>query len=197
MSTITDDRAESPPREITCPTYAPEAAGRRCVHFQTGGVCAMRAPDLEECTEWRALPDNVDRPLPRLVAESRAARSAGLPLFQPRGIDSGTPAKAQASCASARTTSAARAAAATVDAAVPLPTPAGISEADILDFKTRRIEFCIATRGGDVWVVHEYRDASRLEISIEHAATVVAVALAFGAQAQEIRRLDPTEAPAR
>jgi hypothetical protein len=166
------------------------------VHFQTGGVCAMRAPDLEECTEWRALPDNVHRPVPRLVVESRAARAAALPLFAPRGTDSGMPAKAQVSASSARSTSAARGTAASVDAAVPLPTPAGISEVDIADFKARRIEFCMTTRGGDVWVVHEYRDPSRLEISIDHAATVVAVALAFGAQAQELRRLEATEVAA-
>jgi hypothetical protein len=197
MSTNPDDRAESPPREITCPTYVPEAGGRRCVHFQTGGVCAMRAPDLEECTEWRALPDNVHLPVPRQVAESRAARAASLPLFAPRGTGSGTPAKAQSSSPNAPPPSAARGNAVPVDAALPLPTPAGLSEADILDFKARGIEFCMTTRGGDVWVVHEYRDPTRLEISIDHAATVVAVAVAFGAQAQEIRRLESPEGTAR
>ena len=42
--------AERPPN-ITCEKYTRGEDGKRCIHFQQGGTCAL--PDEFVCTEWQ------------------------------------------------------------------------------------------------------------------------------------------------
>jgi hypothetical protein len=65
-----------------------------------------------------------------------------------------------------------------------------LTDAHIASFKTLGAETCIELAGGgSLWLVPEYSDANREEISVEHAATLAALCAVFpGARLLALRR---------
>ena len=57
--------AERPPN-ITCEKYTRGEDGKRCIHFQQGGTCAL--PDEFVCTEWQKHNGPNKRTLPVVAA---------------------------------------------------------------------------------------------------------------------------------
>ena len=86
--------AERPPN-ITCEKYTRGEDGKRCIHFQQGGTCAL--PDEFVCTEWqkhngpnkRTLPVVAPAPVVEVTpAPKPVARDLfGNPLLASAGLD--------------------------------------------------------------------------------------------------------------
>ena len=67
--------AERPPN-ITCEQYTRGEDGKRCIHFQQGGTCAL--PDEFVCTEWQKHNGPNKRSLP-VVAPAPVVEKAPAP----------------------------------------------------------------------------------------------------------------------
>ena len=67
--------AERPPN-ITCEKYTRGEDGKRCIHFQQGGTCAL--PDEFVCTEWQKHNGPNKRTLP-VVAPAPVVEHAPAP----------------------------------------------------------------------------------------------------------------------
>jgi len=186
------------PATITCPLYEVEAGSTgstRCRHYPGAGICAVQAPRMAECSEWRKLNPTMPVPAALVPQERTGARSpsAGLPLFD-RGAASASAARAAATPA--------RVPHATAVPEVPAAAPPlmtsllrTLTDADIASWKALGVEVCMATECGDVWLVPDYRDSTRREISIEHAARLVDITNAFpGARVRAMVPVDRTEA---
>jgi len=151
--------------EITCVRYESDGS-RRCRHYEGAGQCAL--PELVECVEWRKLN-------PTALALARPPVVGGtLPLFQD-----------DVSVQSRSQPVPARAAAAPAPFVAPPPEPLTSLTAEQLEsFRALEVEVCMSSPMiGELWLVPRYRDTSRREISIDDAATLVAIVAAFpGAQ---------------
>lgn len=167
----------SRPLGITCDRYAPGPDGRRCASYLPTGACACS--DEFMCREWlRANDDHHASPRGTVAtvrpyrdeddAGSRAgdpSPAAGTPSFAPSGApvtDSTT-------------------------AAVAPP----LTQADIDSFKALGVEVRFAhPEWGEFWLVPEYTDQDRLEITPEHLAKVSAALRAFGGKVVRFGRVE-------
>ena len=70
-----------------------------------------------------------------------------------------------------------------------------LTDEDIASFKALRAEVCMRSEDvGEIWLVPEYTGADRLEISVEHAATLTAICSAFpGARVVSFEKREPEE----
>ena len=160
-------------RAYDCPKYAADVSGRRCTHYLKGGSCAL-ADDFM-CVEWlkangRAPPEGH----PALVLQQTDL--FGLPVPASKSVAR----KPKLSKPAATSIAAHSVAVPPVDehneacALVPIP------KENIESFKALGVEVCLTSDElGEVWLVSDSRDASRKEISIEHAATLCLVVGAF------------------
>jgi hypothetical protein len=185
MSDLHNISMDSSRATITCSLYVAEAGRARCQFYPGAGICNVRSPALQECSEWRKVNPALPTPAPveQQAACAPSSRSAGLPLFDPNARTT--------TGSSAELPAAARAFVPSASDPVAL---VGLSASDVADWKARRTELCVQSAVGELWIVPEYRDDSRLELSVDHVATVVAIASAFpGARVQEVRRLPASE----
>jgi hypothetical protein len=171
--------AERPPN-ITCEKYTRGEDGKRCIHFQQGGTCAL--PDEFVCTEWqkhngpnkRTLPVVAPapvvehartearraRPVRQPAARGRAARGEGLDAPAPIALAPKPDADAQP--------------------AVDVDQLRGFTTEDIESFKALGVEVLLHSETyGDVWLVPAYTGRERKEITPEHAATLARVMSVF------------------
>jgi hypothetical protein len=196
-ATAPGTRLASDGMPILCTLYQAPAGVVRCDHYRGDGVCAVHAAGLMECTEWRLR--NPEAPTPEALApapgESSAPSAGTLPLFGGDGAPLSPP------TSSRRATRAPAAAAvvdrddvAVADPGEPRPSPPGLTEADVESFDSLRVEMCITGPMGDVWIVPELKDPSRVEMTPRHAATVAWFVHTFGTQVAEVHRLN-AEAP--
>jgi hypothetical protein len=193
-ATAPGTRLASDGMPILCTLYQTPPGVVRCDHYRGDGVCAVHATGPMECTEWRLR--NADAPTPAALgpADAGAPPPAGtLSLF-------GDGAPLSPPTSSRRATRAPAAAVvdqADVDAgdpAAPRPLPPGLTEADVESFVALRTEVCVTGPMGDVWIVPELKDPSRIEMTARHAATVAWFVHTFGTQVAEVHRLN-AEAP--
>lgn len=170
--------SERPPG-ITCEKYT-RGEGKRCVHFQQGGTCAL--PDEFVCTEWqkhngpnkRVLP--VVAPAP-VVEEAPAAKPAARDLFGNPVVLPPEPApKPRPAPIPALPTQPESDGATGID----LDGLRGLTTEDIASFKALGVEVLLRSDTyGELWLVPEYTGQERKEITPEHAATVMRVLSVF------------------
>ena len=154
-----------------CPKYVPDASGKRCRHYLKG-ACALA--DEFMCVEWlkangHAMPEGH----PALVPPQTDLFGPPAPAAKPtsRKANSSKPATSSDSVA----TSPER----PVNGEEQRPLEP-IPKDDIESFRALGVEVCLRSEEiGDVWIVPDYRDSSRKELSIEHAATLCLVVGAF------------------
>jgi len=158
--------------DYDCPKYVPDASGKRCRHYLKGGACALA--DEFMCVEWlkangHAMPEGH----PALVPPQTDLFGSPAPAPKPTSLKakSGKPATP------------------TIPVAASPQQPTNgeeqrllepIPKDDVESFKALGVEVCLRSEEiGEVWIVPDYRDSSRKELSIEHAATLCLVVGAF------------------
>lgn len=192
--------SERPPG-ITCEKYTRGEDGKRCIHFQQGGTCAL--PDEFLCSEWakhngpgkRTLP--VVAPAP--VVEAPAPKPVARDLF-------GNPLPEVEEPASAPTASTSPAPIAlppkpdpNAQHAVDVDKLRGLTTDDIESFKALGVEVLLHSETyGDVWLVPAYTGRERKEITPEHAATLARVMSVFpGSHIVSFEKTPKTNNPER
>ncbi len=172
-------------RTITCDKYQAIPNSKRCVHYQDGGTCSL--PDEFLCIEWQKanagrIPGSPVTPPPASAPSVRPVDSA-----DPRSLDHdllGHPLPRQKPKEVApREEPAKNETTPHVDKPDEPGEPVlirGLTDADIASFKALNVEVCIRNESiGEVWLVPEYTDQNRKEISCEDAAFLTAVVAAF------------------
>ena len=156
--------AERPPN-ITCEKYTRGEDGKRCIHFQQGGTCAL--PDEFVCTEWQ---------------KHNGPNKRTLPVVAPAPVVEDTPAPKPAAKVSTAPAPIALAPKPDADAqpAVDVDQLRGFTTEDIESFKALGVEVLLHSETyGDVWLVPAYTGRERKEITPEHAATLARVMSVF------------------
>ncbi len=169
--------AERPPG-ITCEKYT-RGEGKRCLHFQQGGTCAL--PDEFVCTEWQkhngpnkralpvveAAPVVVEPPKPPPIARDLFGNPVALAEESPKP----KPAASAVTAAPAKPAS---------EPTIDVDQLRGFTTADIESFKALGVEVLLHSETyGDVWLVPAYTGRERKEITPEHAATLARVMSVF------------------
>lgn len=184
-------RRPAPPA-YNCPTYEPLPGSKRCQHYLDNGACAL--PGEFMCSEW--LKANGQKAGPSAVRVEAQAPSEppaapkpddvardlfGAPIAPP--APKGPPKRKPPPVASPPSTPPAEGA-----PVGPIPR---ISDEDIASFKALGVEVCLRSDAlGDVWLVPEYTECDRREITPEHAATLRLIVDAFpGAQVVAFEKL--------
>ena len=157
----------------SCPHYSVVAGGKRCAHYLDGGACDRE--DEFMCVEWLRL-NHPDNPLLK-----KKARTDLLGVLVPEETPSKTAPKKPP--------------------AVPIQVPdrkkerdspivRDVSDEEIASLRALGVSVCICSEDvGDVWLVPEYTDKDRLELRIDHAATLTTICAAFpGAKVTEYLR---------
>ena len=170
--------AERPPN-ITCEKYTRGEDGKRCIHFQQGGTCAL--PDEFVCTEWQKHNGPNKRTLPvvaaaAVVEHAPAPKPVARDLFGNPLPEVAPPAAPKVSTSAPIAKQPAEACAPTVD----VDQLRGFTADDIASFKALGVEVLLHSETyGDVWLVPAYTGRERKEITPEHAATLARVMSVF------------------
>ena len=152
----------------SCPHYSQVAGSKRCAHYLDGGACARE--DEFMCIEWLRL-NHPDNPLVRKTEKGKPARTD---LFgNPVPEELATEAESEEPpVASGRTPE--------PEKKREPPIVRNVTDEEIASFKALGASVCIRSEDvGDVWLVPEYTDKDRLELRIDHAATLTAICAAF------------------
>ena len=157
--------ASSKPSTFACEHYSPLSGSKRCAHYQPGGRCA-RIPN-GKCVEWLKVNAPAEQP-PKPTFALTHPTSPRVPDSPPSPHEApgrGSP-RPTAACA------------------------CGITAADIASFRDLRMEVCLETDAGEIWLVPEYSKRPRVELSPTHVAFMVHVLRAFpGARVRSVSRL--------
>ena len=165
---------ERPPN-ITCEKYTRGEDGKRCIHFQQGGTCAL--PDEFVCTEWQKHNGPNKRTLP-VVAPAPVVEHAPAPKPVARDLF-GNPLPEVAQPAAKVSTAPAPIALvpkpdADAQPAVDVDQLRGFTTDDIESFKALGVEVCLQSESiGELWLVPAYTGQPRREFTPEHLATVL------------------------
>lgn len=179
---------EAPPaadRSFTCAHYDPKPGGKRCRHYLSNGACDRQ--DELMCVEWlkandlaasggssAAEPpakqepkDDVDRDLfgnPLPPRQEPEPKQEAVPAVQDQPSPPSEP-----------------------------PLVRNVTDEEISSFKALGAEVCLASEEiGEVWLVPEYTDQDRKELSVEHSATLTAICAAFpGAKVTSFEKPSP------
>jgi len=175
--------ADERPSGITCEKYT-RGEGKRCIHFQQGGTCAL--PDEFVCTEWQKHNGPNKRALPIVAAPAVEAASVVVeppkPLAPARDLF-GNPVALHAEPPKSKPVESA------ITAAPPRPASEptvdvdqlrGFTTEDIESFKALGVAVQLHSETyGELWLVPAYTGKPRKEITPEHAATVMRVLSVF------------------
>ena len=168
--------AERPPN-ITCERYTRGEDGKRCIHFQQGGTCAL--PDEFVCTEWQKHNGPNKRTL-LVVAPAPAPKPVARDLFGNPLPEVATPAPTPKVSTTPARNGLASKPEADAQPAVDVDQLRGFTTEDIESFKALGVEVLLHSETyGDVWLVPAYTGRDRKEITPEHAATLARVMSVF------------------
>lgn len=174
--------AERPPN-ITCEKYTRGEDGKRCIHFQQGGTCAL--PDEFVCTEWQKHNGPNKRTLPvvppaPVVEEAPAPKPVARDLFGNPLPEVATPAPAPKISTTPAPIGLGPKPGADAQPTVDVDQLRGFTTEDIESFKALGVEVLLHSETyGDVWLVPAYTGRERKEITPEHAATLARVMSVF------------------
>ncbi len=184
------------PLGFSCPHYDPVPGSKRCKSYLDGGACTR--PDQLMCVEWlkangQAAPVTESTPASPAPPADAPTRPHDAQVDVPRDLF-GQPLPPRAAL---------RPAAPPARSPSPAPEPLepvlvrGLTDDDIASFKALGVEVCVASDAvGELWIVPEYSGSPRKEISVEHAATLVAICQAFpGAKVVRFDRSTGADAP--
>ena len=171
--------ADQRPPGITCEKYTRGQAGKRCLHFQQGGTCAL--PDEFACTEWQKHNGPNKHTLPVVAA---APIGAGAPAPKPVACDLfGNPLPEVAPPPAPKVSTSAPFANRPAEAGAPtvdVDQLRGFTAEDIASFKALGVEVLLRSETyGDVWLVPTYTGRERTELTPEHVATIARVMSVF------------------
>ncbi len=175
------EASPSPAASFSCPHYEARPGSKRCRQYLEGGACAR--DDEFMCVEWlKANGHHVPPPAPSAPESASEPAPASRDLFgQPTAAPQPPAAPAPPP----------------PDPAPPVEVPVvrNLTDEDIASFKALRAEVCMRSEDvGEIWLVPEYTGADRLEISVEHAATLTAICSAFpGAKVVSFEKRKPEE----
>lgn len=153
--------APNPPSEvtITCPHYQRVPLSKRCRHYGQGGLCQRPEAAGGKCLEWL----KVNAP-PQAAPEPASRDLFGAPVAPPpprRPPHTAPPAPSGAP-------------------ANRPPVVRNVTDAEVASFKALGVEVCIRSDAlGPVWLVPEYTDTGRTELSVEHSVLLTAICAAF------------------
>jgi hypothetical protein len=175
--------ADERPPGITCEKYT-RGEGKRCLHFQQGGTCAL--PDEFVCTEWQKHNGPNKRALPLVAAP--AVEPAPVVVEPPKSLPPardlfGNPVALPVEPPKPKPTASAITALPSKPASEPtvdVDQLRGFTTEDIESFRGLGVEVLLhSATYGDVWLVPAYTGHDRKEITPEHAATVARVMSVF------------------
>ena len=164
------------PAGVSCETYV-RGEGKRCLHYGAGGACAL--PGADRCSEWlkaNGRDGRVDSVSSNVPVPAAAASALAPPrdLFghalpaPPRGVP---PAPSSVP---------------RLPAAIAEPPPrsapprSALTAADVASFKALRVEVRMHSDAvGELWLVPAYTGKPRVEITPEHAMTLMHVREVF------------------
>ena len=147
--------------EITCQTYKAkdEAKSRRCRYFTDDKKCSLA--DGKLCGEWLKANkrDLLGHPIPKVEkkTEKRKRSVEARQRIEPnaRKVD-------------------------TTSSCDDVPVFRNLTDEQIESFKKLNVEVCLESEAlGTFFIVPEYSDSGRREISVEHAATLAVLCGAF------------------
>ena len=187
--------AERPPN-ITCERYTRGEDGKRCIHFQQGGTCAL--PDEFVCTEWQKHNGPNKRTL-LVVAPAPAPKPVARDLFGNPLPEVATPAPTPKVSTTPARNGLASKPEADAQPAVDVDQLRGFTTEDIESFKALGVEVLLHSETyGDVWLVPAYTGRDRKEITPEHAATLARVMSVFpGSHVVSFEKTAKTNNPER
>ncbi len=149
---------------ISCDRYSPPPGSKRCRHYLQGGSCAR--PDQLLCVEWQKV--NGKPPQNETEKSEVVVQQA---FFGP-------PTVIRSSVPSAPEPPRPRIENAEIEMKAPLVR--NLTDEQVASFKALGVAVCLESETiGRIWIVPEYTDNDRLEISVEHAATLSALCTAF------------------
>jgi len=175
--------ADERPPGITCEKYT-RGEGKRCIHFQQGGTCAL--PDEFVCTEWQKHNGPNKRALPIVAAP--AVEPASVVVETPKPLPPardlfGNPVALAVEPPTPKPTASATTAAPPKPEAAPtidVDQLRGFTTEDIESFGALGVEVQLHSETyGELWLVPAYTGKPRKEITPEHAATVMRVLSVF------------------
>ena len=174
---------------ITCKNYVPEN-GKRCKHFLQNGGCSL--PQELMCIEW--VKANPHRSNDTSVIASAKQAKATLDLFG-NPLPPDKPAKPKPISHPPES----EALQPTPSSAVDVDHIRGLTSDDIESFKALGVEIQLhSDRYGDLWLVPAYTNKPRKELTPEHVATLLRVAMVFpGVQVVSFDTLSNQERPER
>ncbi|MCP4680070.1 MAG: hypothetical protein GY854_32175 [Deltaproteobacteria bacterium] len=155
-------------KKYECPDYKPKSGSRstRCRHYKSNGQCSR--PGTLYCVEWLKL-NNLEEERDLLGHTNLSSkRKRSKPRNQPSTPDQRD-----------------------------IPVVRNITDEEIRSFRELSAEVCIASPDvGDIWIVADYTDADRQEISAQHAATLSAICGAFpGSKVTAFHKVAPSLKP--
>ncbi|MCP4603960.1 MAG: hypothetical protein GY847_26130 [Proteobacteria bacterium] len=174
-------------KPFQCQHYNPLSDNNKhCKHYIKGGACSR--PDELMCVEWIRVNDNkpstADIPEPEKKETNGSATDLlGHPLPKPT-----PPSKPSRTPPARKRTSAPKAPDSQTgthpriqeNTQAEAPTaPCGLADKDIESFKELGVEVCIDSEVGRIWLVPEYTDQDRMEITPEHMALICYARMSF------------------
>lgn len=171
------NKTQSVPK-YDCPRYLPKSSkDKRCRHYLDGGSCEL--PDEVQCIEWLKANRPIEKPDLKSKSQTDPKRNEletdllGYPLSASSSAPRSRP----------RTSTAPRPPSLSPPSpSTPLwarPRLNGLSSELIESFKQLRTEIHFTSDKGQFWLVPEYRDPSRGEITPEHLALICNALMAF------------------
>lgn len=167
------DRARSPiesakQSNFACAHYSPKPGSKRCRHYLENGACDR--PDELMCVEWLKANKQAPAVLP---TKEKTSDDVDRDLFgnplppRPKPDEKSKPEIIKPAPSESMPV-------------VEAPLVRNLNDDEIASFKALGVEVCIKSEEvGEIWLVPEYTDQNRKEISVEHAATLSAVCAAF------------------
>jgi hypothetical protein len=165
-----DDKPRGSP-SFTCAHYSPKAGTKRCSHYLANGACDR--PDELMCIEWLKAngKSEVQPPEKEKRSHDLDRDLFGNPL-PPRSkpVEKDPPNVNKPNSPEAPEP----------PPTVEVPLVRNLNDEEIASFKALGVEVCIKSEDiGELWLVPDYTDQKRKEISVEHAATLSAMCSAF------------------
>jgi hypothetical protein len=183
-----DDRDHSTTApSYSCEHYAALPGEKRCREYTQGGTCARN--DGRPCVEWlKAKARSAEQTTKSLTPEPEADLF-GRPLPTPKTRTKSAPKRNPVSPVAPATA---------VQKPEKYMPPRGLTTEDIDSFKALGVEVCIHSEAfGDLWLVPSYTDEPRLELTPEHAMTLLCVLSVFPGSRVVAFEQSPPASPAK
>ncbi len=153
-----------------CEHYIPISENKRCQHYIKGGACSRSNEFM--CSEWLRVNGHTqsNRPAVDLIGD---------PLQASPPSKSTRNRKARTTAPSTPRTQSKQLFAAGAQTNKQPAVPCGLNDEDVKSFKKLGIEVCLKTDVGQIWLVPEYTDKERFELTPEHLALICYARLSF------------------